>query len=153
MNQWTSDICLMIKVSRGHLLPVTRSRSRGSSPSSETITNYFFFISVDPYGYNEKKRRRENIMRISGLSSKRNEDTVPHRPWLCVWGYCPAAEYIWWHCMMEKYQPDSKVLRTLLAPTKCSLISRGTSTLHRAFIVLLCSPSFLLLQPNHSNLA
>lgn len=44
-------------------------RSSGSSSSSET--NYFFLILIDPYGYNEKKRRRENIMRISGLSSKR----------------------------------------------------------------------------------
>lgn len=30
-----------------------------------------FVFSVDPYGYNEKKRRRENLMRISGLSGKR----------------------------------------------------------------------------------
>lgn len=45
------------------------SRSSGSSSSSETIIVFLF--SIDPYGYNEKKRRRENIMRISGLSSKR----------------------------------------------------------------------------------
>lgn len=77
-------------------------RSSGSRPSSETIINYFFFIFIDPYGYNEKKRRRENIMRMSGLSSKRNSVKlvcvfmkIPQRPWLYVWGYCPAAECIW----------------------------------------------------------
>lgn len=62
----------MIKVSRGHFLPVTSELVGhvGRVPA-ETIINYFFFIFTDPYGYNEKKRRRENIMRISGLSSKR----------------------------------------------------------------------------------
>lgn len=28
-------------------------------------------FALDPYGYNEKKRRRENLMRISGLTGKR----------------------------------------------------------------------------------
>lgn len=31
----------------------------------------FVHVFLDPYGYNEKKRRRENLMRMSALSSKR----------------------------------------------------------------------------------
>lgn len=31
---------------------------------------WLFVFAPDPYGYNEKKRRRENLMKMSGLSSK-----------------------------------------------------------------------------------
>lgn len=30
------------------------------------------FFPSDPYGYNEKKRRREHLMKISGLSGKQS---------------------------------------------------------------------------------
>lgn len=73
----------------------------------------FAHVFLDPYGYNEKKRRRENLMRMSALSSKSflhsaatathaksqrasgRKGVCPSRPgvshvsvcteWLCVW--------------------------------------------------------------------
>lgn len=35
-----------------------------------TIFQSVSIFFIDPYGYNEKKRKRENLMRMSALSSK-----------------------------------------------------------------------------------
>lgn len=41
--------------------------------SSELDSGYKHIVfAIDPYGYNEKKRRRDNLMRISGLSGKKS---------------------------------------------------------------------------------
>lgn len=56
-------------------------RFQDVGPSSRLDSDWYvwiFVFALDPYGYNEKKRRRENLMKMSGLSSKR---CVTHLIW------------------------------------------------------------------------
>lgn len=68
----------MTKVSTDHHLCVIGEQFpffhvQGLLPSSQLDSGDIcghFVLAIDPYGYNEKKRKRENLMRISGLSGK-----------------------------------------------------------------------------------
>lgn len=70
MSRWISDICPMTKVSSDSLcVRVQDLGPRGQVDPADMCPHFVF--SSDPYGYNEKKRRRDNLMRMSGLSGRR----------------------------------------------------------------------------------